>query len=51
LNVPVWNSKTLTATILGAALDGKVLLREAAQLLNVKVPMIFKLAERARTEV
>ncbi len=46
LNVPSWNSKTLTTTIVRAALDGRVLFREAAQLLNIKVPTIHELAKR-----
>jgi Zn-dependent peptidase ImmA (M78 family)/DNA-binding XRE family transcriptional regulator len=46
LNVPSWNSKTLTTTVVRAALDGRVLFREAAQLLNIKVPTIHELAKR-----
>jgi Zn-dependent peptidase ImmA (M78 family) len=45
-NVASRNSRTFTSTIAGAAIDGRVPLREAAQLLNVKVPMIHKIAQQ-----
>jgi Zn-dependent peptidase ImmA (M78 family) len=45
-NVASRNSRTFTSAIVGAAIDGRVPLREAAQLLNVKVPMIQKIAQR-----
>lgn len=45
-NVASRNSRTFTATIVGAAVDGRVPLREAAQLLNVKIPMIYRIAQR-----
>jgi Zn-dependent peptidase ImmA (M78 family)/transcriptional regulator with XRE-family HTH domain len=48
-NVVTRNSRTFTSIIVGAAIDGRVPLREAAQLLNVKVPMIQEIAQRLST--
>jgi Zn-dependent peptidase ImmA (M78 family) len=39
------NSRTFTTTVVGAVSEGKALYREAAQLLNVKVPTINKVIE------
>jgi len=39
------NSHTFTTTVVGAVSEGKALYREAAQLLNVKVPTINKVIE------
>lgn len=40
------NSSTFTNTVIAAAMEGKALYREAADLLNVKVSTIPKIAER-----
>lgn len=44
----VHNSKLLTRTIVATALEGRMLYRDAARLLNVQVPTIFEIAEHLR---
>ena len=45
-NVIARNSAVLTTTVVKGALEGKILYRDAAQLLNVSVPSIHKIADR-----
>jgi hypothetical protein len=40
------NSYTFTSTIVSAAIGGRILYRDAADLLNVKVTTIAKIAEK-----